>query len=240
VRSGAAAARTGRDRTPTGAQRVRQQPNRRYQQRRGPSLLLVGALLLTAAVLVAVLVNQLGDDDAAGFVPPTTVDPAAVVTTPAPATPLVGTAIASVTAFDPDGDGEENDDQAAAAVDGDPSTGWNTVCYSSEYLGGKGGVGLVATFDALAAGTLTIDIASAPWIVEVYASAGEATPASIGDWGESIASANATAAKTLEVPLLTPARHVLVLMRQLGASDSCSGDNPYRGTISELRFAATG
>jgi serine/threonine-protein kinase len=240
VRSGAAAARTGRDRTPTGAQRVRQQPNRRYQQRRGPSLLLVGALLLTAAVLVAVLVNQLGDDDAAGFVPPTTVDPAAVVTTPAPATPLVGTAIASVTAFDPDGDGEENDDQAAAAVDGDPSTGWNTVCYSSEYLGGKGGVGLVATFDALAAGTLTIDIASAPWIVEVYASTGEATPASIGDWGESIASANATAAKTLEVPLLTPARHVLVLMRQLGASDSCSGDNPYRGTISELRFAATG
>jgi hypothetical protein len=74
----------------------------------------------------------------------------------------------------------------------------------------------------------------------VYASTGEATPASIGDWGESIASANATAAKTLEVPLLTPARHVLVLMRQLGASDSCSGDNPYRGTISELRFAATG
>ena len=112
---------------------------------------------------------------------------------PAPSAPLVGTAIASVTAFDPDGDGEENDDQAAAAVDGDPSTGWSTVCYSSEYLGGKGGVGLVATFDALAAGTFAIDIASAPWIVEVYASTGEATPASIGDWGESIASANATA-----------------------------------------------
>jgi orotidine 5'-phosphate decarboxylase subfamily 2 len=43
-----------------------------------------------------------------------------------------------------------------------------------------------------------------------------------------------------DVPLLIPARHVLVLMRQLGASDSCSGDNPYRGTITELRFAATG
>jgi serine/threonine protein kinase len=232
--------RADRDRTPTGAHRVRQQPNRRYQQRRGPSLLLVSALLLTAAVLVAVLITQLGDDDAAGFVAPTTVDPATVVTTPAPTVPLVGTSIASVTAFDPDGDGEENDDQASAVVDGDPSTGWNTVCYSSEYLGGKGGVGLVATFDAPAAGTFTVDIASAPWIVEVYASTAETAPSSIGDWGESVASANATKAKTLEVPLLTPARHVLVLMRQLGASESCSGDNPYRGTITELRFAATG
>jgi hypothetical protein len=171
---------------------VRQQPNRRYQQRRGPSLLLVGALVLTAAVLVAVLITQLGNDDAAGFVPPTTADPSAVVTAPAPTAPLVGTAIASITAFDPDGDGEENDDQAAAAVDGDPSTGWSTVCYSSEYLGGKGGVGLIATFDALAAGTFAIDIASAPWIVEVYASTSETAPVSIGDWGESIASANAT------------------------------------------------
>ncbi len=237
VRTGA---RAEPDRTPTGTHRVRQQPNRRYQQRRGPSLLLVGALLLTAAVLVAVLITQLGDDDADGFVSPTTVDPAVVVTTPAPTVPVVGTSIASVTAFDPDGDGEENDDQASATVDGDPSTGWSTVCYSSEYLGGKGGVGLVATFDAPAAGTFTVDIASAPWIVEVYASTAEVAPPSIGDWGESIASANATKAKALEVPLLTPAQHVLVLMRQLGASDSCSGDNPYRGTISELRFVATG
>lgn len=237
VRTGA---RVERDRTPTGAQRVRQQPNRRYQQRRGPSLLLVGALLATAAVLVAVLATRLGDDEAAGSVTPTTIDPAASVSPPATGAPLAGTTIASVRAFDPDGDGEENDDQANAVIDGDPSTGWSTVCYSSEYLGGKGGVGLMATFDAPAAGTLAVDIASAPWIVEVYASTADTAPTVIGDWGESIASANATKAKTLDVPLLTPARHVLVLMRQLGSSDSCSSDNPYRGTITELRFAATG
>lgn len=233
------ATRVERDRTPTGTGFVRQHPNRRYQQRRGPSLVLVGALLLTAAVLVVVLVNGLGSDMSGADVA-TTVAPTAPVEPAATAAPVVGASIAAVAAFDPDGDGEENDDQASALIDGDPATGWSTVCYSSEYLGGKGGVGVVATFDVAATGSLDIDIASAPWIVEVYASTDDTAPATIAAWGESIASANALAAKTLTVPLLMPARHVLVLMRQLGPSDSCSSDNPFRGTITELRFTATG
>jgi hypothetical protein len=241
-RTATAATRVERDRTPTGTGFVRQHPNRRYQQRRGPSLVLVGALLLTAAVLVVVLVNGLGrnmsDAGVATTIAPTA--PTAPVEPAATAAPIIGASIAAVAAFDPDGDGEENDDQANALIDGDPATGWSTVCYSSEYLGGKGGVGVVATFDVAATGSLDIDIASAPWIVEVYASTDEAPPASIAAWGESIASANALAAKTLTVPVLMPARHMLVLMRQLGPSESCSSDNPFRGTLTELRFTATG
>jgi hypothetical protein len=46
--------------------------------------------------------------------------------------------------FDPQGDGHENPDQAALAVDGDPSTAWFTDRYDSPSLGGlKSGVGLV-------------------------------------------------------------------------------------------------
>lgn len=231
--------RADRDRTPTGTSLVRQQPNRRYQQRRGPSLVLVGALLLTAAVLVVVLVNGLGSDTTDATVA-TTIGSTTPAEPAATAAPVVGASIVAVATFDPDGDGEENDDQVAAVIDGDPATGWSTVCYSSEYLGGKGGVGVVATFDSSASGSLDIDIASAPWIVEVYASIDDTAPADIAAWGESIASANSLTAKSLTVPLLTPARHVLVLMRQLGQSDSCSSDNPYRGTLTELRFTATG
>lgn len=46
--------------------------------------------------------------------------------------------------FDPEGDGRENPDQVALAVDGDPSTAWFTDRYDSADLGGlKNGVGLV-------------------------------------------------------------------------------------------------
>ena len=60
-------------------------------------------------------------------------------------------AIASIVAFDPDGDQEENDDLAQSALaDGDSSTNWRTVCYAAALMSGKAGVGLVV--DARRAG----------------------------------------------------------------------------------------
>ncbi|SNQ51438.1 Serine/threonine protein kinase [Frankia canadensis] len=57
---------------------------------------------------------------------------------------------ASVTAFDPPatgGDGSENDDEAANATDGKPSTVWKTQTYASADLGRlKPGVGLLLDF----------------------------------------------------------------------------------------------
>ena len=55
--------------------------------------------------------------------------------------------VAAVTSFDPppDGNGEENDDRAALAVDGDRSTAWTTKTYFDQFgpAGLKDGVGLV-------------------------------------------------------------------------------------------------
>ena len=46
----------------------------------------------------------------------------------------------AVGTFDPEGDGQERDDLAALAVDGDPATAWRTERYSRFF---KAGVGLV-------------------------------------------------------------------------------------------------
>jgi serine/threonine protein kinase len=51
----------------------------------------------------------------------------------------------AATGFDPEGDGQENNDQALLAVDHDPTTSWMTDLYrNSSHLGGlKSGVGLL-------------------------------------------------------------------------------------------------
>jgi hypothetical protein len=54
----------------------------------------------------------------------------------------------SARGFDPQGDGNEKDDQAARAVDGDPSTYWSTDTYKTEQFSGlKKGVGLLLGLD---------------------------------------------------------------------------------------------
>jgi hypothetical protein len=239
---GPAVVRAERDRTPTAGVRVRQRPNRNYEQRTGPSLVLVGLLLLIATIVVAVLWTNLRSSDPASSTP--TLVPAGGAATTVPATapvPIAPIATAvQARAFDPDGDRTENDDLAPNVLDGNPSTAWNTVCYSDEYLGGKGGVGVVVSLSAPSAGSVAIDIASAPWILEVYSSPAETAPDTIGAWGISIASANGRDPDTVNVPIIDQSRHLLVLLRQLGPSDDCSADNPYRGTLSDVSFTASG
>jgi hypothetical protein len=54
--------------------------------------------------------------------------------------------IRRATAFDPAGDGTENDDDTRFSIDGDLTTEWTTVTYASRNLGGlKPGVGLELT-----------------------------------------------------------------------------------------------
>ncbi|HZQ02688.1 MAG TPA: hypothetical protein VFA88_01575 [Gaiellaceae bacterium] len=62
----------------------------------------------------------------------------ATTTTAAPKSPRVK--LSAVGAYDPEGDGRENDDLAPLAVDGDRTTFWKTERYHSF---GKTGVGLV-------------------------------------------------------------------------------------------------
>lgn len=72
-------------------------------------------------------------------------------TTPEPDAPAPPRAVAlrAFRAFDPQGDGSENDDRASLGTDGDPATFWSTERYRSFF---KDGVGLL--LDAGAAVTL--------------------------------------------------------------------------------------
>ncbi|HEY0520382.1 MAG TPA: hypothetical protein VGC84_12885, partial [Ilumatobacteraceae bacterium] len=223
------------DRTPTSTTRPRQQPNRTFEQRRGPSLVLVGGLLVAALVLGVALWATLKDDTPSGsFDAPPTVVPASTTLAP----PVAAATIKKVTTYDPDGtDGEENDALVARSIDGNPATVWSTLCYGSRTLGGKGGVGLVADLGTPAIGTFTVDIASAPYQIQILTAGDGAIPAKIADWGSPLKRAVGADPEAVTVSINKPTRFVLVMFKQLARTPECT-KNPYRGDISEMTFAA--
>jgi hypothetical protein len=243
---------TMRDRTPTGAPPVRARPPGGMQQRWAPSLVVMGVLLLLALIVGLVVWSSLSDrgapEDSGTPTPVTDVASSdlAVVAGPGDTTDAstdgtadptpVSSGIAAISSFDPDGsDAEENEAEAARAVDGDPDTSWNTVCYESPYFGGKRGVGLVVGFDSPTTGVLDIDVASGPWIVHVYGTDG-AAPADLEAWGDPIEQDFGNEPETMSVDLGSRSvQHVLVLMKQGAESEACSEANPNRGSIAEIR-----
>lgn len=107
---------------------------------------LLAALALVAffvALGVAVMQGLGEDDSAAGPAPiPTTgtKTPTREKPKPARARQAPWVRLTAVGAFDPEGDGQERNEEASLAVDGRASTFWRTEHYSSFF---KSGVGLV-------------------------------------------------------------------------------------------------
>ena len=226
------------DRTPTSTTRPRQQPNRTFEQRRGPSLILVGGLLAAALVLAGLLWATLHDNTSNnGFAAPPTVVPDP--TTTLSDAPIAATSkIVNVTTYDPEGDdGQENDALVSRAIDGDPATMWSTLCYGSRTLGGKGGVGVVADLGEASIGTFSVFIASAPYQIQILTAGDGVIPAQIADWGAPLKRAVGADPEPVTVSINKPTRYVLVLFKQLAKTAECT-KNPYRGDISEMNFVA--
>lgn len=251
-----------RDHTPHAGAQLRGKPVKGMSQGWKPSLTVIGGLLMLAAIVAIALVMsaQFGTDDD-GANPPGNIVPDASISAgvdiaaaqdgelavgganpapevpPAAATPTGPASIAGIATFDPDGDGEENDDEAILAIsDGVASTNWRTVCYGDEYMGGKTGVGLVVTLDQPAQQALTVDVINGPYIVGFYTSSAENAPGELNGWdGQLGAQRFATEGEVLltDVPA-APVRHVLVMLKQLGADASCSSSNPFRGLLGEI------
>jgi hypothetical protein len=199
-------------------------------------MVVVGGLLVAALVVGLVLWVTMGtdgtapDDDAA-----TTVLPDQGGSTAPTVAPVPGAGIVAVRTFDPDGDGSgENDDRAPLAIDGNLDTAWQTVCYGDKYLGGKGGVGLVADLGANHTGTFTVALGSAPYQLRVYTAADGQNPTTFDEWGTP-RRYSGEQADTITVDLSQPVRYVLVSFVQLGENNGCT-TNPYRGSIRELTF----
>jgi eukaryotic-like serine/threonine-protein kinase len=213
------------DRTPPSARPPQARQNRKFEPQQRSSSIVVGILLLAAVVVGLILWWAVGEDGDGGFSPPTSA-----------AAPIGSAGIVAVTTYDPDGsDGVENDELVGLAHDGDPGTAWTTVCYRDRYLGGKGGVGLVADLGAPATGTFAVSIASGPYQVQVTSAATDVVPASFSEW-QLVQKANNAVAGDVSVTIEQPARYVLVSFNELAPDPGC-GENPYRGAIAELSFA---
>ena len=165
-------------------------------------------------------------------------DVAAPVDTAAPAAATGPAEIATVQAWDPDGDnGTENDTQARLAIaDGSSSTSWATECYQDQYMGGKRGVGLILGLTGPATGTLSLDSLNAPYQVDVYAATTEGAPADLSGWTQIGSTSFADAPGKIDAKIDVPATHLLVWLKELGADEACSSANPYRGRLGEITF----
>ena len=148
--------------------------------------------------------------------------------------------IASITAYDPDGDGvENNEDAVLAQADGDSTTFWRTVCYESKYMGTKRGVGLVVSFDSPTQQALSVGVLSAPYQLEFYTSDAELIPTKIDAWGDGLGETEfaSTPGTVTSADPPAPVRHMLIMLSELGPDDSCTGSNPYRGRLGEISIA---
>jgi serine/threonine-protein kinase len=139
--------------------------------------------------------------------------------TTAPA--ATGTAF-TATAFDPLGDGHEDDAQLPNLSDGNPSTTWSTERYENFPDGAKNGVGFaLALAGNVDVSKVTVDALQNGWGASIYVSdkqTGDLT--SLADWGKVRASASdiATDAHTFDVRGVT-GRSVLVWFTQLPVGD---------------------
>ena len=237
-----------RDDTPTSAKALHGQPAKGLTQGWKPSFIVLAILLiigLGVGVLLWASLQFSGGDTVTSttLLPGDTAPPAAESdesSSPvaAAADVVAGPAtIAAITAYDPDGDSVENDDDAVLAkADGDSTTFWRTVCYESKFMGAKRGVGLVVSFDSPTQRALSVGVLSAPYQLEFYTSDAEVIPTTIDAWGDGLgetAFAEDPGTITSAHPP-APVRHMLILLSELGPDDSCTGSNPYRGRLGEI------
>jgi serine/threonine protein kinase len=219
--------RTTKDATPRGNARTKEAlPTRRRTSTKRSYVPI--ALLLTAAVVMAFMLwRGLQNTTSDGL--PTIVDNVEIT-----AVNLVG-----VKSYDPDGDDKvENEDMLPALLDNNPASEWTTVCYGNQFFGSKAGVGVVATLSGIGLGDLMANFANGPYSADVFVSTAETIPASVDEWGLRVATAYSKDPGMATFEVNSPARHVLLLMREMVRSNSCSNANPYKGRIADLSFTS--
>ncbi|GAB3210698.1 hypothetical protein SAMN02745673_02716 [Marinactinospora thermotolerans DSM 45154] len=133
--------------------------------------------------------------------------------------------------FDPQGDdGDEHGDKAGLAIDGDPSTSWNTQGYNSESFGNlKSGVGLIIDMGAsVEIHEANLQLGGGPYSVHLR----------VGDAPEESAlttvSEQAGASGEVNIKLDDPAQGRYVVVWFTAPLPSDGGE--YRGTVNEVEL----
>ena len=189
-------------------------------------------LLLATAVLTGLVITAVvrTNDPENVVVPEATV---AVIAEPVIAGPAT---IVAVNSFDPNGDdGVENEEIIGALVDKNPQSAWATSCYADKFFGTKEKVGVLVTLSGAGTGHLRVNFANGPWGAEVYGATGT-PPSGFDGWGTPLAKEYRTRGEIVKFSVPTPVTHLLVVLTEIGKSDSCSTTNPFQGRVNEVAF----
>ena len=189
--------------------------------------LLLAIIVLTGLVITAVLRTN---DPENIVIPESTVVAEVTPIVAGPAT------IVAVNSFDPNGDdGVENEEIIGAIVDKNPQSAWATSCYADKFFGAKERVGVLVTLSGAGTGLLRVNFDNGPWGAEIYGVAGT-PPSSFDGWGAPLAKEYRTRGEIVRFPVSTPVTHLLVVLTEVGKSNSCSSTNPFQGRINEVAF----
>ena len=176
-----------RQRTPTAGPQLRGRPARDMQTRFAPSFVVICLLLAIGIVVSLVLWATIRPDDAGV---------AARRPSPARSPPATTAAADAPVAAGGGRRGQSRSPRwrrstrASTAATAKRTTissttlaptatrrrNWTTECYTEQYMG-KAGVGVVATLTAPSSGTVSFDVGSAPYVVDVFATDARAGPA---------------------------------------------------------------
>ncbi len=216
-----------RDRTPRGNARPKTTLPKKQQTSTKKNYIPIAMLLIASMVMAGFLWKGLQNTNSTSgttVINKVAVGPVSVV---------------AMHSYDPNGDdGGENESMIPLLTDNNPDTAWTTVCYGNQYFGSKGGVGIVLQLSGMGLGTLTTTFKTAPWNAEVYVSQSEAVPATLNDWGLRVADGFSANAGVGTFKIDQPAHNVLLVLREVGRSSTCSNNNPFKGVLSDLSFTS--
>ncbi len=191
------------------------------------------ALLIVACVVAIILIDSSGNTPVVGN----------HETNPPPKTTESSTPVAleSATAYDPEGDGEEEDEIEEFAIDGNPTgTSWTTEHYDSETFEGTKtgtdpGVGIYVTAQAASTPTKMVVRTPTPgWNAQVFAAAA-GPPEEIEEWGERIGEVkNADKTEEIELHLGSAAKYFLLWFTK--ASPASDQEGRYQVEISDIKL----
>jgi hypothetical protein len=192
------------------------------------------ALLIAACVVAIILIDSSGNTPVVGnhhnSNPPKTTGSS---------TPV---ALESATAYDPEGDGEEEDELADLAIDEDATgTSWTTEHYESEVFEGTKtgpdpGVGIYVTSKAASTpDKMVIRTPTPGWDAQIFAAAA-GPPEEIEEWGEPIGEVkNADKTEEIDLHLGSAAKYFLVWFTK--ASPAGDQEGSFQVEISDIKLS---
>jgi serine/threonine-protein kinase len=203
------------------------EPRRKLLTRRHVSV--AGILLVAAAGIAAIVIAVLAGDDegrrGGALVSGDDIE------------------IASARSFDPQGEGQEHEEEVRFAIDGDSETTWTTESYNlpviNDSISTKDGVGLyVSTEQPVAPLTMSVTSPVGGWDAAVYG-APAGPPAEIEGWGEELGSVDG-APTNAEIQLTATDENQFFLLwftKVAPSSDEFGGN---RAEISEIELIGSG